>query len=72
MPREGKGQKGGGGGGGGRKDPPREVLVSKALSFVLRHAAEREGVKIDSQGYANVGELVCQLYHFFSSSFLFC
>lgn len=36
----------------------REVSISKALSYVLRHAAEREGVKIDNQGYANVAELV--------------
>ncbi|KAL1961356.1 hypothetical protein VTO42DRAFT_84 [Malbranchea cinnamomea] len=42
----------------GRKDASREVLISKALSYVLRHAAEREGVKIDKQGYANVGELL--------------
>ena len=60
MTRDGKGHKGPGGGSGGGKGPPREVLVSKALSLVLRHAAEREGVKIDSQGYANVGELVCR------------
>ncbi|KMP08193.1 tRNA splicing 2' phosphotransferase 1 [Coccidioides immitis RMSCC 2394] len=43
---------------GERKEPSRAVAVSKALSYVLRHAAEREGVKIDSQGYANVGELL--------------
>lgn len=36
----------------------RDVSISKALSYVLRHAAEKEGVKIDSQGYANVAELV--------------
>ncbi len=42
-----------------RKEPSREVAVSKALSYILRHAAEREGVGIDSHGYANVAELVC-------------
>ncbi|WEW55339.1 tRNA 2'-phosphotransferase [Emydomyces testavorans] len=41
-----------------RKEPSREVAISKALSYILRHAADREGVKIDSQGYANVGELL--------------
>ena len=46
-------------GGGSRKEPSREVAVSKALSLILRHAAEKEGVKIDSHGYANVAELVC-------------
>lgn len=59
----GGGKRGGGrgGGGGGGRGQSREVQISKALSLVLRHAAEKEGVKIDSQGYANVGELVCLL-----------
>lgn len=59
APRGGK--RGGGRGGGGGREQSREVQISKALSLVLRHAAEKEGVKIDSQGYANVGELVCLL-----------
>lgn len=46
------------GGRPGGKGMSREVSISKALSYVLRHAAEREGVKIDNQGYANVAELV--------------
>ncbi|PGH08385.1 hypothetical protein GX51_01211 [Blastomyces parvus] len=41
-----------------RSEPGREVVVSKALSFILRHAAEREGVKIDSHGYANVADVL--------------
>ncbi|KAL4980335.1 KptA family-domain-containing protein [Aspergillus desertorum] len=41
-----------------RKPPSREVTVSKALSLLLRHAAEREGLKIDSQGYANVADVL--------------
>ncbi|KAL4906605.1 KptA family-domain-containing protein [Aspergillus multicolor] len=54
-------EKGGGRGGGrgrDRKPPSREVTVSKALSLLLRHAAEREGLKIDSQGYANVADVL--------------
>lgn len=50
-----------GGGGSSRGDPPpqsREVAVSKAMSFVLRHGAEAEGLKLDKNGYANVAELV--------------
>lgn len=39
----------------------REIAISKALSYVLRHAAEREGLKIDSQGYANVADVVCTI-----------
>jgi 2'-phosphotransferase len=36
----------------------RDVTVSKALSLLLRHAAEKEGLKLDSQGYANVADVV--------------
>ncbi|KAL3474198.1 KptA family-domain-containing protein [Aspergillus californicus] len=44
---------------GGRNGPPsREVAVSKSLSLLLRHAAEREGLKMDSQGYANVADVL--------------
>jgi hypothetical protein len=62
MPREGKGE-----GrrdrnkdrrsGGGRHDD-RDVLASKKLSFFLRHAALREGLKMDERGFVNVGDLV--------------
>jgi 2'-phosphotransferase len=48
--------------GGGGGPPSREVTVSKALSYLLRHAAEREGLKIDSQGYANVADVVRSVY----------
>ncbi|OOF95990.1 hypothetical protein ASPCADRAFT_48464, partial [Aspergillus carbonarius ITEM 5010] len=36
----------------------RAVTVSKALSLLLRHAAEKEGLKIDAQGYANVADVL--------------
>lgn len=39
----------------------REVQISKALSLLLRHRAETEGVKIDTQGYANVKDVVRSL-----------
>lgn len=42
-----------------RREPSRDVAVSKALSYLLRHAAEREGLKMNSQGYANVADVVC-------------
>ncbi|KAL4921038.1 KptA family-domain-containing protein [Aspergillus aurantiobrunneus] len=51
MPNQGRG-------GRDRKPPSREVTVSKSLSLLLRHAAEREGLKIDSQGYANVADVL--------------
>lgn len=55
------------------------------MSFVLRHGAEAEGLKLDKNGYANVAELVrgisyvlgrC-IYNLYSenlslSSFLLC
>jgi 2'-phosphotransferase len=50
--------------GGGGGPPSREVTVSKALSYLLRHAAEREGLKIDSQGYANVADVVRSVYQY--------
>ncbi|PYI30347.1 phosphotransferase KptA/Tpt1, partial [Aspergillus indologenus CBS 114.80] len=36
----------------------RQVTVSKAMSFILRHAAEKEGLAMDAQGYASVGDLL--------------
>ncbi|KAL4780769.1 KptA family-domain-containing protein [Aspergillus varians] len=45
-------------GGRERKPASREVTVSKALSLLLRHAAEREGLRIDAQGYANVADVL--------------
>lgn len=44
--------------GGGKPDQGRDVTVSKALSYLLRHAAEREGLKMNAQGYANVADVV--------------
>lgn len=36
----------------------RDIGISKALSKILRHDAEKEGLKLDEAGYANIGELV--------------
>lgn len=49
------GGRGGRGGGGGQS---REVLVSKALSKLLRHQAENAGVKLDAEGFAALDEVV--------------
>ena len=51
MARDGKDKKGRGG-------PSREVQISKAMSLLLRHAAEKEGLKMNAQGYANVADVV--------------
>ena len=69
--RGGRGGRGGGGGGGGggrrggRADgpPSREVTISKAMSYVLRHAADREGLRLDGNGYARASDLVCMNLH---------
>ncbi|KAH6682048.1 KptA family-domain-containing protein [Halenospora varia] len=53
----GKGGRGGRGGGGG-KGPDREVAVSKALSKLLRHAADDAGIKLDAEGYARLDEVM--------------
>lgn len=52
------GRRGGGSSRGGPPPQSREVVISKAMSFVLRHGAEAEGLKLDMNGYANVAELV--------------
>lgn len=52
----GGGRRGGRGGGGGGQ--PREVLVSKALSKLLRHQAENAGLKLDDGGYAPLDKVV--------------
>ena len=44
----------------GRPKGGREVTVSKAVSYLLRHGAEKEGLKMNAQGYANVADVVCQ------------
>jgi 2'-phosphotransferase len=51
--------------GRGRQSQGRDVQVSKALSKLLRHAAEKEGLKMNEQGYASVTDVVCStLYQF--------
>lgn len=39
----------------------REVVLSKALSHLLRHSAERENLKISKEGYVNVADLVREM-----------
>jgi hypothetical protein len=53
---KGRGGKSGGGSGGGAMN--REVAVSKALSKLLRHAAEDVGLKLDTEGYARLDDVV--------------
>lgn len=43
---------------GGGRPMPRGVVLSKALSHLLRHSAERENLKISKEGYVNVADLV--------------
>jgi 2'-phosphotransferase len=45
-------------GGGGSQGLPRGVQVSKKLSWLLRHGAEKEGLKLGPGGYINVSEVV--------------
>lgn len=67
MPREGKGEgrrgdkgKGGGvrGGRHGGKNDDRETIVSKKLSYILRHGAKGLGLHMDEKGFVGVEELV--------------
>ena len=52
------GRRGGGRGGNSRQPLPRPVQVSKKLSWLLRHGAEQEGLKLDSGGFVNVAEVL--------------
>lgn len=50
-----------GGRGGGSRNPanqPREVQVSKKISWLLRHGAGSEGLKLGKGGYVNVQDAV--------------
>ncbi|KAI5926612.1 hypothetical protein F4810DRAFT_707700 [Camillea tinctor] len=53
--RGGRGGKGRGGGGGGQD---REVLISKALSKLLRHAAHEAGIQLDDEGFAPLDKVM--------------
>lgn len=56
--KRGGGRKGGGGGGGGRGPAGAETVVSRALSRLLRHQAEKAGIKLDAEGYAPLDVVV--------------
>jgi len=43
----------------------REVLVSKKLSWLLRHGAEREGLTLGPGGYVNLKDAVSDLRFLF-------
>lgn len=61
MPGRGGGRNKSGGGkssAGGRPPPSREETVSRAMSYVLRHGAEKEKLKIDEGGFINCADLV--------------
>lgn len=48
-----------GGGRSGRSGPQdRETLVSKKLSWLLRHGAEKEGLKLGEGGYVGLADVV--------------
>ena len=53
----GRGYGKGRGGRGGRGES-REVKISKQLSYILRHGAQKENVAMDDGGWANVADIV--------------
>ncbi|CZT22632.1 related to tRNA 2`-phosphotransferase [Ramularia collo-cygni] len=47
-----------GGKSGGRAAPTREVQVSKKLSWLLRHGAEKEGLQLQEGGFISVSDVL--------------
>lgn len=43
----------------GRREDTPEVRNSKTLSYILRHGAAKEGLKMRKDGFVRVDELVC-------------
>ncbi|KAI1417583.1 RNA 2'-phosphotransferase, Tpt1 [Hypoxylon sp. FL1857] len=56
--RGGRDRRGGGGGRGGGGSQNRDMLISKALSSLLRHQAENAGIKLDAEGYAPLDKVL--------------
>ncbi|KAK6585617.1 hypothetical protein PZA11_002344 [Diplocarpon coronariae] len=54
----GRGGRGGKRGGGARGEMSRDVVVSKALSRLLRHAAVEAGLELDAEGFASVEQVM--------------
>jgi hypothetical protein len=54
----GGGSRGNRAGGSGGGEMNREVAISKALSKLLRHAAVDAGLKLDTEGFARVDQVV--------------
>lgn len=50
--------RGRGGKGNGARGEGREVAISKALSKLLRHAAEDEGLVLDGEGFGRLDQVV--------------
>ncbi|MCJ1465421.1 hypothetical protein MMC07_004039 [Pseudocyphellaria aurata] len=50
--------RGGRSGGDGSDPQSRQTTISKATSYVLRHGAAKEGLRLDESGYANVADLL--------------
>lgn len=51
-----------GGGGSGRGPVSRDVQVSKKMSWLLRHGAEKEGLTLGAGGYMSVQEVVSNFF----------
>ena len=54
----GRGGRGGGGGCSRGGEMNRDLAVSKALSKLLRHAAEEAGLALDAEGFARLDQVV--------------
>ncbi|KAI5959070.1 TPT1 [Candida pseudojiufengensis] len=39
-------------------NPKRDVLISKKLSYILRHGAKKENISIDNQGFVSISDIL--------------
>lgn len=43
----------------GRPNDSVDVRISKTLSYILRHGAQKEGLEMRSDGFIKLDDLVC-------------
>jgi 2'-phosphotransferase len=58
-----RGNRRGGGGGGGRRHDDPNVKISKNLSYLLRHGAEKEGLAMRQDGFVKLDDILAKDFY---------